>query len=633
MKLQWLNDVYRSMRLQNALCICLLLIVVPCDADDVSLKDPLEASRARHFGYSHALSRWIHGCVERPERKDPLFSGCRTRLAAIQARWALARVSRIAGTLELSSQLDPIDWTTPSDLNDSEYTWRLAFLIEQVRATGEIRWAQYIPEALNTIYVRWKTRTCSLGSGCEDAIFWLLKGVELIQMKQELVGTTVAMLNEIKSWAMDQGVRLTSSHPNGGHLADFTRGSSQSWWTARALLAAEVLDLQALQAWASAEGIPTLPSEPFPDHVGGLYFSRAVGIGAIAIRLKTPQWFEAYEQHVTEGLKEHQRRQRDYRGYTYRVPALGVWALSAAIRENWRQWAIDYPPNHWRDYSSTAKHRFNSLPNGEVIAQGMFSKIALRDQDHIRTMYFVRPNGVEVIESQIDLQRPSFLKVRYTRDILSPYIFVPQIRRGLLVGLGGGAMVHALKAADPNLHLDVVEIDPVVVQLAREYFGVETTENTIIHTQDGFDFLRTPGAQYDVIFMDAFLQPNETTDSTGSPLKLKTLDFLREVRGRLTSEGALAININDHSDLQRDLDTFKAAFPINMIWRVPQTGNWIALGLNRVHTNGSAFTFTSSIQQLQDKAKAIHDHYGFPFSTQALLDRALQGASFSVPDN
>jgi len=70
----------------------------------------------------------------------------------------------------------------------------------------------------------------------------------------------------------------------------------------------------------------------------------------------------------------------------------------------------------------------------------------------------------------VNLKKPYELLEAYARYMFLSYLFQAQPERVLIVGLGGAAMVHFLKHYDPEVHVDVVEIDPAVVKIAAEYF-------------------------------------------------------------------------------------------------------------------------------------------------------------------
>jgi spermidine synthase len=132
-------------------------------------------------------------------------------------------------------------------------------------------------------------------------------------------------------------------------------------------------------------------------------------------------------------------------------------------------------------------------------------------------MLFVRDNGQEVLESRIDLGQPHVFQYEYPRFLVANYLLRPHPKSVLIVGLGGGAMVHFLRRIDPGLRIDVVEIDPVVVRLADRYFDIRAGDGVSIITADGLKFLTETRNRYDVIYLDAFLKPAAGTDATGAP--------------------------------------------------------------------------------------------------------------------
>jgi spermidine synthase len=159
--------------------------------------------------------------------------------------------------------------------------------------------------------------------------------------------------------------------------------------------------------------------------------------------------------------------------------------------------------------------------------------------------------------------------------MFASYLFIPQPERALIVGLGGGGMVHFLKQFDPDLRLDVIEIDPSVIAVADEYFHVRSDAKLNIIKRDARDFLYDGKERYDVIYMDAFLDASDETDSTGVPLHLKTLPFFAQLRARITPEGLVVFNLHRNASLEQDLAVIRKAFPSVYVFRVPARGNVI----------------------------------------------------------
>ncbi|MDG3006155.1 spermidine synthase [Paludisphaera mucosa] len=197
-----------------------------------------------------------------------------------------------------------------------------------------------------------------------------------------------------------------------------------------------------------------------------------------------------------------------------------------------------------------------------------YSHVKVTRDGSTRTLWFVRDNGEHVVESKVDVERPDDLRVEYTRFMFLSYVFRPQPKKVLIVGLGGGSMVHFLKIHDPAVKVDVVEIDPLIVSIADRYFGVKTGGNVDVKVTDGLAYLRESDAKYDVIYMDAFLRPSGGTDMTGVPLHLKTLTFYEQVKQRLNPDGVVVFNLNPHLSVQQDIQTIRDAFPHTYVFRL-----------------------------------------------------------------
>ncbi len=103
----------------------------------------------------------------------------------------------------------------------------------------------------------------------------------------------------------------------------------------------------------------------------------------------------------------------------------------------------------------------------------------------------------------------------------------------LLIGLGGGTVVKNFARA--GWRVDAVEIDPVVVEVAQEHFGLAESEGQI-YCMDGRQFLISHDKEYDIIVMDAF-------GSSSIPFHLVTQESFGLITSRLKPEGILAINI------------------------------------------------------------------------------------------
>lgn len=210
-----------------------------------------------------------------------------------------------------------------------------------------------------------------------------------------------------------------------------------------------------------------------------------------------------------------------------------------------------------------------------------FSRIRVRRDGDVRTLSFVRDNGQEAVQSRLDLSSPHTLQSPYARGMFASYLYQPQPRRVLIVGLGGGAMVRFLTHYEPEARIDAVEIDPVVVRLAAEYFGVRSEGPVRIHTADAFAFIESTADRYDVILMDAFLRPSADTDVTGVPTRLKTVAFLGQLKRALAPGGVVAFNVNEHDTMADDLAAIAEVFGTPATYRCPPAENTVVIAGER----------------------------------------------------
>ena len=223
---------------------------------------------------------------------------------------------------------------------------------------------------------------------------------------------------------------------------------------------------------------------------------------------------------------------------------------------------------------SMSSQTFGSLEHEEVSA---FSRIRIRRDGDVRAMTFVRDNGQEVVQSRVNLNAPHTLVSPYARSMFASYLYQPQPRRVLIVGLGGGAMVRFLTHHEPHAQIDAVEIDPAVVRLADQYFDVRSGGNVRVHTADAVAFVESVVDPYDLILMDAFLRPSSDTDTTGVPTRLKTLEFLGRLKRALAPGGVVAFNVNEHASMADDIAAVTTAFGRVAVYRSPPSDNKVVI--------------------------------------------------------
>ena len=109
--------------------------------------------------------------------------------------------------------------------------------------------------------------------------------------------------------------------------------------------------------------------------------------------------------------------------------------------------------------------------------------------------------------------------------------------------------------------------------------------------------------------MDAFLKPSEETDSTGTPLRLKTLTFYQQINQILKPNGVVAFNLNEHATIQNDIETIQSSFERSWIIKVPKRRNIVVISSNRKDR-----VFSQELIQNSIKLDKKHKDAGFKYS-------------------
>lgn len=180
-------------------------------------------------------------------------------------------------------------------------------------------------------------------------------------------------------------------------------------------------------------------------------------------------------------------------------------------------------------------------------------------------------------QSCFDPDAPRRMVFGYTQMMMALLLLEPAPERILVAGLGGGTLPTALAALLPAATVDVVEIDPAVVALAKRYFGFEATARVRLEVVDARVFVKRAlarEARYDAVLLDAY-------GGDYIPEHLLTREFLAEVRGLLPAGGVVAANTFSASRLyHHESATYRAVFGTFFNFKAPGSGNRIVLAKN-----------------------------------------------------
>jgi len=173
-----------------------------------------------------------------------------------------------------------------------------------------------------------------------------------------------------------------------------------------------------------------------------------------------------------------------------------------------------------------------------------YRDITVFEQDGLRCMRFSRKASAR--QSCLYLDNPDKLAFRYTKMMMGALYLIPNPRRILIVGLGGGTLPNTLSLLYPNSEIHAVEIDKAVIKVAEKYFSFRAGNKMKVFEEDGRMFvkraLRKGESGYDLVILDAF-------DQEYIPEHLLTKEFLEELKQILLPGGVLAANTWSSSKL------------------------------------------------------------------------------------
>jgi spermidine synthase len=143
----------------------------------------------------------------------------------------------------------------------------------------------------------------------------------------------------------------------------------------------------------------------------------------------------------------------------------------------------------------------------------------------------------------------------YTMFFPTGLLFNTNAENILFAGGGGFIGPKAFLSAFPKMNVDVVELDPVVIDAAKRYFNIHDNNPRLkIYNYDARDFLsKTHDGKYDITFMDAFSKNNV-------PFHLMTLQYYELLYKKLGSNGVVVSNQIGSLEGGPTSDLFRAVY-------------------------------------------------------------------------
>ncbi|HTN94780.1 MAG TPA: spermidine synthase [Gallionella sp.] len=166
----------------------------------------------------------------------------------------------------------------------------------------------------------------------------------------------------------------------------------------------------------------------------------------------------------------------------------------------------------------------------------MATPINISEEAGVRYLHF----GSDWIQGAMRIARPWNLELEYTREMMASLLLREDShfpRKVLLIGLGAASLTKFLYRNYPLAHLTVVEIEPAVVDAARQFFKLpEDPKRIDLVIGDGVDYVLSSERKFDLILVDGY-------DENASSGALNSVPFYHGCRNCLSRNGILSVNL------------------------------------------------------------------------------------------
>lgn len=196
----------------------------------------------------------------------------------------------------------------------------------------------------------------------------------------------------------------------------------------------------------------------------------------------------------------------------------------------------------------------------------------------------------------------------YAKMVLTSLLVQDHPKRILIVGLGGGTLVHTYSTLFPQANIIIAEIDVAVVKVAHTYFDFTATNKISVAEEDGRLYVKRAGLRgekFDLVILDAF-------NGDYIPEHLMTAEFFEEVKKLLGDSGMVVANTFSGSRLySAESQTYAKVFGKFFNIRMNTSGNRIIVATPQALPDAAT---------LKQRAAALGDRLaGFDVSLDEML--------------
>jgi spermidine synthase len=252
------------------------------------------------------------------------------------------------------------------------------------------------------------------------------------------------------------------------------------------------------------------------------------------------------------------------------------------------------------------------------MARSSGSSVTLSESDGVRYLHF----GTEWVQGGMSLRHPYQLALEYQQQMMMPLVFAPQPAQVLQLGLGAAALTKFCYRYLRASQVTVVEIDPTVIQVARQSFALPPDDARLrVVRADAGAYLGRVSPVADWLQVDLY-------DAQARGPVFDDAPFYRACRGALRDGGVAAFNLFGRT-LQPSVAAIGEAFGRRWL-RLPRSaaGNTVVLAFRGAADPATPLAWDA--QTLRERAGRFERRFGLPALQWLLATRSAGGRTLDL---
>ncbi|NKF49261.1 methyltransferase [Shewanella sp. WXL01] len=222
-------------------------------------------------------------------------------------------------------------------------------------------------------------------------------------------------------------------------------------------------------------------------------------------------------------------------------------------------------------------------------ANDEYGELTVLDDGQYRVLAF----GDNDEQSKLDKASPHLPQHTYIQAMLAALLFNTP-KSAIILGLGGGALVHALKHYDSAIKMTAVELRAPVIEAAKRFFQLPIGKKLKLVNQDALEFIASAEhKKVDIIFADIYSEQGVDGQQVSSA-------FFEQCQAKLKQGGLLVLNCwKEHSKDDALKQRLQSQF--NHVYAcLTGSGNWVIFA-SQVDCNFNLANNKAALQELSQQ--------------------------------